>query len=186
MYSLAIYGRRFKVTRDILPTISEWLLVHTFIHSPANLLARSLTHSVTQSVSQSINQWINQAINQATNSMIATPCMTSYYYIHPFNGLSSRITWGWWHHKVKPFSILTKQEIMGSGGISWTTCKSVAPRSSQITMPASHHSVFIGWMPFLLPIQQRQSTDGKLYDILNRQIKVKTLMIVQTLRRNKL
>ena len=32
----------------------------------------------------------------------------------------------------------------------------------QITMPAPHHSVFFytGWMPLLLPNQQRQSTEG--------------------------
>jgi len=28
-------------------------------------------------------------------------------------------------------------------------------------MPASHHSVFTGRMPFLTPNQQRQSTEGK-------------------------
>jgi len=27
-------------------------------------------------------------------------------------------------------------------------------------MPASHHSVFTGWMPFLPPNQQRQSTEA--------------------------
>jgi len=35
-----------------------------------------------------------------------------------------------------------------------------APRFRQITMPAPHHSVFTGRMPFLLPNQQRQSTEG--------------------------
>jgi len=39
-------------------------------------------------------------------------------------------------------------------------CKS-APHSRQITMPAPHHSVFTGRMPFLPPNQQRQSTEGK-------------------------
>jgi len=38
---------------------------------------------------------------------------------------------------------------------------SAAPRSRQITMPAPHHSSFFtGRMPFLLPNQQRQSTEG--------------------------
>ena len=31
----------------------------------------------------------------------------------------------------------------------------------QITTPASHHSVFTGWMPFLPPNQQHQDTEGK-------------------------
>jgi len=49
----------------------------------------------------------------------------------------------------------------GSGsGISWAMCKS-APRSRQMTTPALHHSFFTGWMPFLPPNQQRQSTEDK-------------------------
>jgi len=32
--------------------------------------------------------------------------------------------------------------------------------SLQTTTPAPHHSVFTGRMPFLLPNQQRQSTEG--------------------------
>jgi len=49
---------------------------------------------------------------------------------------------------------------MGGSGISWTICKSFAPRSRQITMPVPHNSVFTGWMLFLLPIQEHQSTEG--------------------------
>jgi len=62
--------------------------------------------------------------------------------------------------KVKPVWILLKQKRVSGGGIRWAICKS-APRSRQITMPAPHHSVFIGRMPFLLPNQQRQSTEGQ-------------------------
>jgi len=40
-------------------------------------------------------------------------------------------------------------------------CKSAA-RSRQITMPAPHHSVFTGRMPFLPPNQHCQSTEGYL------------------------
>ena len=48
---------------------------------------------------------------------------------------------------------------MSGSGISWAICKS-APRPRQTTMPAPHHSVFTGRMPFLPPNQQRQSTVG--------------------------
>jgi len=48
--------------------------------------------------------------------------------------------------------------VSGSG-INWAICKS-APRLTQITTPAPQLSVFYGWMPFLPPNQQRQSTDG--------------------------
>ena len=44
-------------------------------------------------------------------------------------------------------------------GISWAIYKS-APHSRQTTTPALHHSVFTGQMPFLLPKQQCQSTEG--------------------------
>jgi len=60
--------------------------------------------------------------------------------LHPFNGLFSMTTWISWHQKGKPFWILMKQEMMGGSGISWTKCKSSAPRSRQITMPVPHHS----------------------------------------------
>jgi len=49
--------------------------------------------------------------------------------------------------KVKPMWILLQQETVGGSGISWAVCKS-APRSRQTTMPAPHHSVFTGRMPF--------------------------------------
>ena len=62
--------------------------------------------------------------------------------------------------KVKPIWILLNRETLSGSGISWAICKS-APRSRQITTPASHHSVFTGRMPFLPPNQQRQSTEGK-------------------------
>ena len=61
--------------------------------------------------------------------------------------------------KVKQIWILLKQETVSSSGISWAICKS-APRSRQITMPAPHHSVFTGRMPFLPPNQQHQCIEG--------------------------
>jgi len=63
------------------------------------------------------------------------------------------------HQKGKTNLDLLEQEILSGSGISWTIYKS-APWPTHITMPASHHSVFTGRMPFLLPNQQRQSTEG--------------------------
>jgi len=54
--------------------------------------------------------------------------------------------------KVKPISILLKQETVSGSGIHWAVCKS-APRSRQITMPAPHRSVF--YRPDALPVAQR-------------------------------
>ena len=80
-------------------------------------------------------------------------------YTHPFNGSLSRTTQVNQYQKVKPVWILLKQETVSGTGISWAICKS-APRSRQITMPAPTSQFFTGWMPFLPPNQQHQSTEG--------------------------
>ena len=55
--------------------------------------------------------------------------------------------------------ILPKQETVSGSGIIWAIGKS-PPCSRQITTPAPHHPVFFtGWMPFLPPNQQCQSTE---------------------------
>jgi len=38
----------------------------------------------------------------------------------------------------------------------------ICPCSRQITTPLPHHPVFTGWMPFLPPNQQHQSTESQL------------------------
>ena len=53
--------------------------------------------------------------------------------------------------KVKPIWILLKLETMTGSGTSWAICKS-APCSRQITMPATHHSLF--YRPDALPAAQ--------------------------------
>jgi len=63
-----------------------------------------------------------------------------------------------------PGEPVLEQEIVSGSGISWAICKS-APRPRQTTMPTSHRSFFTGWMLFLPPTQQHQST--VLYNILN-------------------
>ena len=57
--------------------------------------------------------------------------------------------------KVKSIWILLKQETVCGSGISWNICKS-ALRSTQIAMPASHHSVF--YRPDALPAAQPTAT----------------------------
>ena len=67
---------------------------------------------------------------------------------HTFNSPLS----GWAStRKVKWIWILLKQETVSGSGIRWAICKS-APRSRQITMPASHRSVF--YRPDALPAAQ--------------------------------
>jgi len=74
--------------------------------------------------------------------------------LHAFYGLFSRTIRVSLHQKGKPFWILMKQEMMGGSGISWTISRSFAPQCRQIT------TCFTGWMLFLLPNQQCQSTEG--------------------------
>jgi len=51
-------------------------------------------------------------------------------------------------------------EFWDGSGISWAIHKQSAPNSRQITTLTTHHSIFTGRMPFLLPNQQRQGTEG--------------------------
>jgi len=80
--------------------------------------------------------------------------------LHPFNGLFYRTTWVAGTRKVNHSGFCWSKRWWGGSGISWTICKSYAPRSRQMTMPVPHHTVFTGQMPFLPPNQQYQSTEG--------------------------
>ena len=85
------------------------------------------------------------------SSFIYSHSRTKCWNIHPFNSPFLRQPRWAGTRKVKPILILLKQETVSGSGISWATCKS-APRSRQITMPASHHSVF--YRPDALPAAQ--------------------------------
>ena len=85
---------------------------------------------------------------------------------HPFNGLSSKTTCVSRHQTVNHSGFYWSKRWWGGSGISWTICKSFAPRSRQITMPVPHHSVFTGCMPFLLPNQWRQSTEDNTIKVI--------------------
>jgi len=52
-----------------------------------------------------------------------------------------------------------EQETVSGNGICWAICKS-APRLRQITMRTPPLTFCTGWMPFLSPNQQHQSTEG--------------------------
>jgi len=80
-------------------------------------------------------------------------------YIHPFNGPLSRTTRVSRYQKDKTNLDFAEARDSECLGISWAICNS-ASRSRQTNMPASHHSIFAGRMPFLPPNQQRQSTEG--------------------------
>jgi len=81
----------------------------------------------------------------------------------PFNGLFSRTTRVSQYQKGKTNLYFTEARDMSGSGISRAICKS-APRSRQIIMPAPHHSLFTGRIPFVPPNQQRQSTEGIHYE----------------------
>ena len=74
---------------------------------------------------------------------------------HPFNGPFSGTTQVSRYQKGKLIWILLKQGTVSGSGVSRAICKS-APRSKQITTPASHHSVF--YRPDDLPAVQPTSS----------------------------
>jgi len=76
------------------------------------------------------------------------------------------------NHSGKTNLDLMEQEIVSGSGISWVICKS-APRSRQITMPASHHSVF--YRPDALPAAQPTALKHWL-DICRHQLSTKKAM----------
>ena len=94
---------------------------------------------------------------QATKKALYTVPLTHTPILRPFSGTTQVSRYR--TRKVKPIWILLKQEAVSGSGISWAICKS-APCSRQITMPAPHHSVFTGRMPFVPPNEQCQSTEG--------------------------
>jgi len=88
----------------------------------------------------------------------------------------SGITWLSRYQKGKTNLDLREQETVSGSGISWALCK-FAPRPRQITMPASHQSVFYRPDAFLLPNQQCQSTEGMFIYLLGFTITmVKTIV----------
>jgi len=70
--------------------------------------------------------------------------------LHPFSGT----------RKANHSGFFWSKRWWGGSGITWTICKSFAPCCRQISTPVPQHSVFTGRMPFLMPNQQRQSTEG--------------------------
>ena len=121
-----------------------WLLAPTRVHNPSGI-----------SIGSAIFAGLTVVSNRQTHrqTMIHTHTHTRLTALFP--GLPR---WAG-TRKVKPISILLKQDTVSGSGISWAICMS-APHSRQITTPAPHHSVFTGQMPFLLPNQLRQSTEG--------------------------
>ena len=75
-----------------------------------------------------------------------------------------------------------RQEMTGfwdGSGISWTICRQSAPCSRQMTTQTPHHSIFTGWMLFLTPNRQHQSTEGR--EKCNKKSSI-TVIICQPLR----
>jgi len=89
-------------------------------------------------------------------------CMHAHTHTHTVNGPLNFVQDYPGEPVPQPIWILPKQETVSGSGISWAIYKS-APCPRQITMAAPHHSVFTGQMPFLLPNQQHQSTEGTMH-----------------------
>ena len=92
---------------------------------------------------------------------------TQYTHTLPFNGPFSGTTRVSRYQKGKPTWILLKQQTASGSGISWAICKS-ARCSRQITMSATHHSLF--YRPDAIPAAQQ--TASKHYILLFKNITV--------------
>jgi len=80
--------------------------------------------------------------------------------LHLFNGFfPGQLGWAG-TRKVNHSGFYWSKRWLGGSGISWTICKSFAPRFRQITTPVPHHSVFADRTPLLPPNQQHQSTEN--------------------------
>ena len=82
---------------------------------------------------------------------------------HPFNGPLSGTTWVSRYQKGKTnldFTEARHSECQWHLG-HMQVCTVLQTEA----MPAPHHSVFTGRMPFLLPNQQRQSTEGTMWGL---------------------
>ena len=103
--------------------------------------------------------------------LLETQLLLMLLLLHPFNGLFSRTTWVSQHQKGKTSMDFNKARDDGVLGWQWhqlnnmqTIC--IAPdgaiqsaRSRETTTPTPHHPIFTGQMLFLMPNQQRQSTE---------------------------
>ena len=92
---------------------------------------------------------------------------------HPLNGPFSGTTRVSRYQKGKPIWILLKQETVSGSGISWAQCKS-APRSRQITMPATHHSVLEAGCPSCRPtnsVKAPKASVSACQRVVNKQYK---------------
>jgi len=72
-----------------------------------------------------------------------------------------------WYQKGKTNLALLMQETVSDSGISRAICKS-EPCRRQIILPAPHHPVFTGRMPFLLPNQQHKFNEGSGTEVLEK------------------
>jgi len=82
-------------------------------------------------------------------------------YTHLFDSHFSRTTWVSQHQKDKQFGILMKQEMMGWQWHQLDNMQIVCTLLQSDNHASASLKFFTGWMPFLPPNQQCQSTEDK-------------------------
>ena len=108
-----------------------------------------------------LEQRTHDTLHYRTTYLLRQPVSRASVRTHPFNGPLTATTRVSRYQKGKTNLDFTEaRDRVAVAYNAMAICKS-APLSRQITTPAPHHSVFSGRMPFLLPNQQRQSTEGK-------------------------
>jgi len=79
---------------------------------------------------------------------------------HPFNGPFSGTTQVSRYQNGKTNLDFTEEQTVSGSGISWAICKS-APRSRQITTPATHHSFLQAGCPSCRPSNSVKALKAK-------------------------
>ena len=140
MFNVAVYKTVIITTATSEKKLSLMLLILVIIKDIYIVQVRK-GHKCAMSAEMAV--WLRNCL-----------CLFSYLHTHTHTRLTALFPGlpGWaGTRKVKPIWILLKQETVSGSGISWDICKS-ATRSRQITMPATHHSVF--YRPDALPAAQ--------------------------------
>ena len=120
-----------------MSAVADWYTTRSADHESGS----GRRHTVRSGTNVELNFWIS---DQNTHTHTHT-------HTHTFNGPFLGLPRWAGTRKVKPIWILLKQQTVSGSGFSWAICKS-APRSIQITMPATHHSFF--YRPDALPAAQ--------------------------------
>ena len=144
IHTIYVPDSRFPQSLSKFSLSTSWpgtlhFILHTFLH-PITVIAYTLTNTSTAQYDK-INE-ISTEQSKANVKVSLIYCTHTHTSILRPSQLLSGTTQVSQHQKCKTKLHLLEHEIVSGSGISWAICKS-ALCPTQITMPASNHSVFL-------------------------------------------